>query len=91
MQGEAGCLCLCVDALSSRRAVVGWIFAGGVSVSPDQRRKALGSYVNAALLADSQKAFNWRCALEQAKVDNAAGFYADVPDLALTCAVLEAM
>jgi hypothetical protein len=28
--------------------------------------------VNAALLADSQKAFNWRCALEQAKVDNAA-------------------
>ena len=41
--------------------------------------------MNAALLADSQKAFNWRCALEQAKVDNAASFYADVPDLALTC------
>jgi hypothetical protein len=50
----------------------GWIFAGGVSVSPDHRRKALGSYVNAALLADSQKAFNWKCALEQAKFDNTA-------------------
>jgi hypothetical protein len=28
--------------------------------------------VNAALLANSQKAFIWKCALEQAKVDNAA-------------------
>jgi hypothetical protein len=49
-----------------------WLFAGGVSVSPDLRRSGLGSYVNALLLTESQKAFKWVCVLEQAKADNAA-------------------
>lgn len=49
-----------------------WMFAGGVSVSPDHRRSGLGSYVNANLLIESQKVFNWVSVLEQAKEDNLA-------------------
>ncbi|MEM9433928.1 MAG: GNAT family N-acetyltransferase [Pseudomonadota bacterium] len=50
----------------------GWIFAGGVSVNPEHRGKGLGSFVNAALLLDSHRAFGWTTALEQARADNAA-------------------
>lgn len=49
----------------------GWLFAGGVSVRPQHRRTGLGSLVNARLLVDSQYAYNWVRALEQAKADNA--------------------
>lgn len=52
--------------------LAGWMFAGGVSVSPDHRGKRLGSYLNAALLVDSQNAFAWVGVLEQVKADNPA-------------------
>jgi hypothetical protein len=52
--------------------LAGYFFAGGVSVGPDYRRMGLGSYVNATLLADSQNAFAWTSAIEQAKADNPA-------------------
>ena len=52
--------------------LAGWMFAGGVSVSPNHRRKQLGSCLNAALLVDSQKEFGWVGVLEQAKADNPA-------------------
>ena len=51
--------------------LAGWLFAGGVSVHPNHRRLGLGSLVNAALLTDSHKQYQWVCALEQAKADNA--------------------
>ena len=47
-----------------------WMFAGGVSVHPSQRRRGLGSYVSAALLRDSHASFGWTTVLEQAKADN---------------------
>lgn len=50
----------------------GWLFAGGVSVLPECRGSGFGRYVNAALLRDSQAAFRWSHALEQARADNAA-------------------
>ena len=50
----------------------GWLFAGGVSVSPDHRRKQLGSLINASLLIDSHAEFGWVGVLEQAKADNPA-------------------
>lgn len=51
--------------------LAGWFFAGAVSVSPAHRRIGLGSYVNAKLLVESQKALAWSSVLEQAKADNA--------------------
>ncbi len=50
----------------------GWIFAGGVSVSDQHRRRGLGSLINARLLIDSHAAFGWTCVLEQARADNHA-------------------
>ena len=47
-----------------------WMFAGGVSVHPSQRRRGLGAYLNAALLRDSHAVFEWGTALAQAKADN---------------------
>ncbi|MEP0944241.1 MAG: GNAT family N-acetyltransferase [Rhizobiaceae bacterium] len=52
--------------------LAGWLFAGGVSVHPDHRRRGLGALVNASMLTDSQTQYNWTCALAQAKADNAA-------------------
>ena len=49
-----------------------WLFAGGVSVSPDHRRKQLGTLINASLLIDSHREFGWVSVLEQAKADNPA-------------------
>ncbi|MEM9044783.1 MAG: GNAT family N-acetyltransferase [Pseudomonadota bacterium] len=49
-----------------------WIFAGGVSVDPDYRRRGLGVAVNAALLVESHQRFGWRGVLEQAQADNHA-------------------
>lgn len=49
----------------------GWLFAGGVSIDPAQRRRGLGSLVNAALLVECQARFGWLHVLEQAKADNA--------------------
>ena len=50
----------------------GYIFAGGVSVREKDRRRGLGSYVNAALIAESWKRFGWSNILEQARTDNLA-------------------
>lgn len=50
----------------------GWVFAGGVSVSPAHQRRQLGALINAVALLESHAAFGWKCALEQAKADNAA-------------------
>ncbi len=54
-----------------KSSLAGWFFAGAVSVSPAHRRMGLGSYVNAMLLEESQRVFNWSTVLEQAKGDNA--------------------
>lgn len=50
----------------------GWLFAGAVSVNPAQRRRGLGSFINASLLKASHDAFGWIMAVEMAKADNAA-------------------
>lgn len=50
--------------------LAGWMFAGGVSVDPAQRRRGFGAVVNAALLRDSHRAFQWTTTLAQAKADN---------------------
>lgn len=52
--------------------LAGWLFAGGVSVKPEHRRKGLGSFVNASLLQASYDAFRWVTVVEAAKADNAA-------------------
>lgn len=52
--------------------LAGYLFAGMVSVSPDQRRRGLGRLINAVMLLESQKRFGWTMAKEQVAADNAA-------------------
>ena len=69
----SGCMAACASGTMRYHpysTLAGWMFAGGVSVHPDHRRKGLGAYVNAALLRDSHATHNWTAALEQAKNDN---------------------
>jgi len=72
---EAGALAACASATMRYHAdgpLGGWIFAGGVSVGDQHRRRGLGSLVNARLLIDSHVAFGWTTVLEQARADNHA-------------------
>ncbi len=72
---ERGALVACASATMRYHPdgpLGGWIFAGGVSVSEQYRRRGLGSVVNARLLIDSHAAFGWTTVLEQAKADNDA-------------------
>lgn len=72
---ERGALAACAAATMRYHPdgpLGGWIFAGGVSVSDQHRRRGLGSLVNARLLIDSHAAFDWSTALEQARADNLA-------------------
>lgn len=56
----------------SESLLSGWLFAGGVSVNPEHRRKGLGTLVNASLLQASYEAFGWVMVVEAAKADNPA-------------------
>ena len=52
--------------------LAGCVFAGMVSVAPDQRRRGLGRLVNAVMLKESQARFGWTLAKEQVAADNTA-------------------
>lgn len=49
-----------------------YAFNGSISVSPDNRGQGLAKLVNAAVLLESQKAFNWINCLAQVQADNIA-------------------
>ncbi|GAB5445934.1 GNAT family N-acetyltransferase [Gymnodinialimonas sp.] len=75
LHDDAGALVACASASMRYHPdgpLGGWLFAGNVSVHPDHRRKGLGVYVNAVLLAEAHRAHGWCGVLEQAKADNAA-------------------
>ena len=56
----------------SEGRLAGYVFNGSVSVSPNCRGQGLAKVVNAAVLLDSQKAFNWTRCLAQVQADNIA-------------------
>lgn len=70
---EDGTLAACASATMRYHPdgpLGGWLFAGGVSVSPTHRRRGLGAFVNAALIVESHARLGWRRIVEQAKADN---------------------